>query len=223
MKWQIKQFDTVSSTNEIAKSLPAESVVIAKSQTGGHGRYGRIWKSPKGNLYLSAVVADLGDKTPLMSFVAGVSVIEALSDFPVSLKWPNDILLNGGKVAGILLEKTDIQTVVIGIGVNVVVAPTHGMMYQTACLENKISLHDLTEKILSALADNILLLANNQFNIIREKWIRHACGLGKIIEVHLAHQTIRGLFKEFSPQGELILETPDKIIHKITAGDVFLI
>ena len=67
------------------------------------------------------------------------------------------------------------------------------------------------------------LLNQGRFDLIRDKWISYAAGLGEMIEVHLPHQTISGLFKEFSPQGELILETPDKIIHKITAGDVFLI
>ncbi|MCQ2741413.1 MAG: biotin--[acetyl-CoA-carboxylase] ligase, partial [Alphaproteobacteria bacterium] len=208
MKWQIKHFDTVVSTNEIAKDLSENNVVVASCQTGGHGRYGRVWESPKGNLYLSAVVADFGNKTPLLSFVAGVSVIEALNDFPVLLKWPNDVLLNGKKVAGILLERTNHQTVVIGIGINVASAPDK-KMYQTASLENKISLNALTEKILSALENNLLYLSDNRFDIIRKKWINHACGLGQMIEVHLANQTLRGLFKEFSPQGELILETPD--------------
>ena len=223
MKWQIEHFDTVGSTNEIAKSLPENSVVVAKCQTGGYGRYGRTWVSPKGNLYLSVVVKEYGDQTPLLSFVAGVAVREALGAFGVRLKWPNDILLNGGKVAGILLEKTDHKTVIIGIGINVALCPTEKMMYQTASLNEKISLKDLEEKVLSALKTNLDLLEEGQFALIREKWITYAVGLGEVIEVHLANQTIRGYFKEFSPQGELILETPDKIIHKITAGDVFLI
>ncbi|MBR6411825.1 MAG: biotin--[Alphaproteobacteria bacterium] len=223
MKWQIEHFDTVISTNKIARSLPENSVVVAKCQTGGYGRYGRTWESPKGNLYLSAVVKECGKQTPLISFVAGVSVREALMKFDVQLKWPNDILLDGGKVAGILLEKTDHQTVIIGIGINVASAPTKNMMYQTASLKDKISLKDLEEKILNALATNMALLNQGRFDLIRDKWISYAAGLGEMIEVHLPHQTISGLFKEFSPQGELILETPDKIIHKITAGDVFLI
>jgi len=223
MKWKIKRFEQVQSTNESAKSLPVGSVVIAGCQTGGRGRYGRVWTSPKGNLYLSAVVSELGAQTPLLAFVAGVAVIEALSDFPVYLKWPNDILLNGGKIAGILLEKTEDRSVVIGIGINVVSCPKENMMYPTASLDNKISLPDLEEKLLNALNTNVDLLAQGHFDLIRNKWIKKAVGLGKTIEVHLPKQTIRGLFKEFSPQGELILETPDKIVHKITAGDVFLI
>ena len=223
MEWKIERFGEIQSTNESAKLLPVGSVVIAESQIGGRGRYGRVWSSPKGNLYLSAVVSEQGVQTPLLAFVAGVAVVEALADFPVHLKWPNDILLNGGKVAGILLEKTENKTVVIGIGINVASCPKENMMYPTSSLENKISLSDLEEKLLKALKINMALLEQGHFDLIRNKWIDKACGLGEMIEVHLPHQNIRGLFKEFSPQGELILETPDKIVHKITAGDVFLI
>ena len=223
MQWQIRHFNQVISTNEIAKSLPENSVVVAKYQTGGYGRYGRTWVSPMGNLYLSAVIKEYSDKTPLISFVAGVAVREALEEFNVVLKWPNDILLNGGKVAGILLEKTDHQTLVIGIGINVNTCPTENMMYRTASLNGKIPLKNLEEKVLESLANNIDLFEQGHFDRIREKWINYAVGFGEMIEVHLANRTIRGLFKEFSPQGELILETPDKIVHKITAGDVFLI
>ena len=223
MEWKIKRFDEVQSTNESAKLMPAGSVVIAESQTGGRGRYGRVWVSPKGNLYLSAVVPEQGGRTPVLAVVAGVAVIEALSDFPALLKWPNDVLINGGKVAGILLEKTERGTVVIGIGINVLSNPTEKMMYKTESLNGKISLNQLEENLLHALSVNVDLLIQNRFDLIREKWIKKAVGLGEMIEVHLTNKTIRGYFKEFSPQGELILETPDKIVHKITAGDVFLI
>ena len=101
--------------------------------------------------------------------------------------------------------------------------PTEKMMYKTASLNGKISLNQLEENLLHALSVNVDLLIQNRFDLIREKWIKKAVGLGDMIEVHLTNKTIRGYFKEFSPQGELILETPDKIVHKITAGDVFLI
>jgi len=223
MRWQIKRFDEVESTNETAITFPVDSVVIAARQTKGRGRYGRRWESPKGNLYLSAVVGDFGEKTPLLAFVAGVSVAEALSEFKVRLKWPNDILLNGGKLAGILLERTNKNSVIIGIGVNVATAPTQNMMYKTATLNNQISTADLEERLLKALQNNLDLFQNNKFPLIQEKWLSYAEGIGQEIKVNLADRTLVGRFTQLSPQGELILETPDKIVHKISAGDVFLI
>ena len=223
MKWQIKRFDEVGSTNEIAMSFPAHSVIIAARQTKGRGRYGRKWESPTGNLYLSAVVNDFGKETPLLAFLAGVSVAEALAEFKVRLKWPNDVLLNGGKVAGILLERTDKNTIVIGIGINVANAPTEKMMYQTASLNNKITLADLETKLLKTMENNLDLFQNDRFDAIRKKWLSFAEGIGQKIQVHLPNQTLTGQFTQLSPQGELILETPDKVVHKISAGDVFLI
>ena len=223
MKWQIKRFDEVESTNETATSFPADSVIIATRQTKGRGRYGRKWESPTGNLYLSAVVSDFGKKTPLLAFLAGVSVAEALTEFKVRLKWPNDVLLNGGKVAGILLERTEKNTVIIGIGINVANAPTQNMMYQTASLNNKITLSKLEIRLLNALKNNLDLFRNDKFDAIQKKWLSFAEGIGQKIQVHLPNQTLTGKFTQLSPQGELILETPDKIVHKISAGDVFLI
>ena len=223
MKWQIKRFDEVESTNEIAIPLPAYSVVIATRQTKGRGRYGRKWESPSGNLYLSAVVDDFGKKTPLLAFLAGVSVAEALTKFKVRLKWPNDVLLNGGKVAGILLERTGKNTVIIGIGINVANAPIKNMMCKTASLNNRITLNEVEERLLNALGNNLDLFQNDKFDLIQKKWLSYAEGIGQKIQVHLPDQTLTGLFTQLSPQGELILETPDKIVHKISAGDVFLI
>ena len=223
MRWQIRRFDEVESTNETAISFPADSVIIATRQTKGRGRYGRKWESPAGNLYLSAVVGDFGEKTPLLAFVAGVSVAEALSEFKVRLKWPNDILLNGGKLAGILLERTNKNTVIIGIGINVANAPTQNMMYQTASLNNKITLTELEIRLLNTLKNNLDLFQNDKFDVIQKKWVSFAEGIGQKIQVHLPNQTLIGKFTQLSPQGELILETPDKIVHKISAGDVFLI
>ena len=223
MEWQIKRFDELKSTNETAMSFPVHTVIIAARQTKGRGRYGRCWESPTGNLYLSAVVDDFGDRTPLLAFLAGVSVAEALADFKVRLKWPNDVLLNGGKVAGILLERTDKNSVIIGIGINVATAPTQNKLYQTASLNNGITLPDLEKRLLKTLQENLGFFQNNHYDLILEKWLNYAEGIGQNIQVHLANQTLTGLFKKLSPQGELILETPDKIIHKISAGDVFLI
>ena len=222
MKWQIHRFDQVHSTNDTAKTFPENSVIVAATQSGGRGRYGRVWSSPVGNLYLSAVVSDMGTKTPLVAFVSGLAVAEALSDFNVRLKWPNDVLLNGGKVAGILLERAD-NGLIIGIGINVSSAPDKGMLYPVATLNSQISVSDVEQGVLSSLSDNLTLLQKKGFEPIRQKWLEKAVGIGQQIRVGLPNKTLVGVFKNLSPQGELVLETPDKTVHYISAGDVFLI
>ena len=222
MKWSVKTFDQVVSTNETAKNLPINTVVVASCQSGGKGRMGRTWVSPKGNLYLSAVVKDYGEKTPFIAFVVAVALAEAFADFGVRLKWPNDVLLNGGKLAGVLLERTDDKRVIIGIGVNVNSCPTDGMIYKTASLNSKMALEKAQEKILNALTQNIWIFEEQGFEPIRKKWLHYAEGIGQTIKVQLPMQTLVGIFKELSPQGELVLELPDRTVQKITAGDVFL-
>ena len=223
MKWSVNYFDQVVSTNETAKNFPINTVVVAVYQSGGKGRMGRTWVSPKGNLYLSAVVKDYDEKTPFIAFVVAVALAEALTDFNVRLKWPNDVLLNGGKLAGVLLERTDDKRVIIGVGVNVCSSPSEGMLYKTASLNGQIGVEIAQEKILNALAENIALFEEKGFDIIREKWVRYVEGIGQTIKVQLPTQTLVGIFKELSPQGELVLELPDKTVQKITAGDVFFI
>lgn len=222
MKWQRHPFVEVVSTNQTALAFPIGSVIIAETQSGGRGRMGRVWCSPPGNLYLSAVVSDYGPRTPLLALVAGVAVAQALASFGVCLKWPNDVLLHGGKVAGILLEGTGDGRVIIGIGVNVVSHPSRAMMYQTADLGGRLTRDAVADLILDRLSVNLDLFATRGFEPLRREWVSLAAGLGQTMTVHTPRGTVSGTFKDLSPQGELILETPDKSVQKITAGDVFL-
>ena len=135
--YRLVTVDTVDSTNAEAKRLAAEgeekspdgTIIWAKEQTDGRGRRGRKWHSPPGNLYCSLILRpDVAlAKAAELSFVAGLAVFDALGSVgepghQVHLKWPNDVLLNGGKVAGILLESIG-DFLAIGIGVNLAHAP----------------------------------------------------------------------------------------------------
>ncbi len=222
MKWNVYHFDCLESTNDTARSYPPNSVIVAAEQTAGRGRLGRVWQSKRGNLFLSAVVPDYGLQTPLLAFVAGLAVGDALADFGVRLKWPNDVLLNGGKVCGILLERTEENHIIVGIGVNVAVAPQAGMMYRTACLNGAITVQEAEERVLKALERNLNDWEKNGFEPIRNRWLAKAAGLNENVKVNLPDIQITGIFKDLSPQGELVLETPDKTVQKIVAGDVFL-
>lgn len=223
MRWQITHFDRLESTSQTARDFPVNSVIIADSQSGGRGRYGRKWESPKGNLYLSAVLPDYGYQTPLLAFVVGVALADALSDFGVRLKWPNDVLLDGKKLAGILLERTDDGRIIAGIGVNVAFHPTQNVLYETESLKGQLSVEETANRILESLQNMLQLFETQGFTSIHRLWLFYALGIGGAVTVRLPDRQLQGVFKEFSPDGALVLELSDKTIQKITAGDVFLI
>ena len=127
--WRVRELDATSSTNDDVKKAAeageAEGlVVVAKRQTAGRGRHGRVWESPEGNLYCSMLLrpADMQATGAFYSFVAALAlrdtVAALLPGAAVTLKWPNDVLVGGRKIAGILLEGGP-QWLVIGIGLNV--------------------------------------------------------------------------------------------------------
>ncbi len=216
MKWEHQHFETVISTNDTAVGLSPFTLVTADTQTGGRGRYGRQWISDRGNLFFSAVLPLDTQSADFMPFAAGLAVVKALHPLPVQLKWPNDVLLNGRKIAGILLERTD-NTLIIGIGINLVTAPATGTLYPAGHLSGAFSPTYLIER----LADNLYQYSQTDWNTIRTKWLQQAVGLGQTITVRLAHETITGTFIDLSPAGALILQQGTATKH-IVAGDIFL-
>ncbi len=221
MKWDIHQFETLESTNQTAFSCPPGTVVMAETQTAGKGRYGRTWQSPKGNLYMSLVLPDLGKNTAFIPFLTGLVVSDSLPEFNVSLKWPNDVLLDGKKVAGILVERQS-GKVIIGIGVNIVSNPEENVLYPTTNLEGCLRPMTLAKRILLQYNTLLTLLEKKGFKTIRERWLKSAKGLGKTMTIHLPDMEVTGVFKGIDKTGALLLKTSKKT-QKITVGDVFLI
>jgi BirA family biotin operon repressor/biotin-[acetyl-CoA-carboxylase] ligase len=126
----VEWHETIGSTSDRLKQLaragaPEWTAVLADRQTGGRGREGRTWQSPAGGLYLSVLLRPRAEPVSLLPLAAGVAVAEAVAGFGVAcqLKWPNDVLASGRKLAGILAEATSggagVEWVVLGIGVNV--------------------------------------------------------------------------------------------------------
>ncbi len=221
MIWKKFTFETVDSTNKVAADYPIGSVIVANSQTRGHGRYGHTWVSETGNLYLSAVLKTYGEKTPLMAFVVAVCVAEALAQtgIVVQLKWPNDVLLNGAKLAGILLEQAE-DKLIVGIGVNCQSCPDN-LPYPATHLNGQIKADDLQNILLDKLTYWMDLFETEGFMPIYHKWKSYAMGIGEKISVRLPNETITGIFKDLSVSGALILTLPDKTEKQVTAGVVF--
>jgi len=229
----------LGSTSDEAKALaaagaPAGTVVWALEQTGGRGRLDRSWSSPRGNLFSSFVLrpevppaqaAELG-------FVAALAVAEAVSGFvsqpaPIRLKWPNDVLVDGAKIAGILLEARSassglVDWVVLGIGINIVAAP-EGTPYPATCIarltETPPPVGAVLEALAATLATWLEIWDRRGFPPIREAWLDRARGLGETLQIRQGEATLSGRFLDLDLDGALVLET-ETDVRRITAGDV---
>jgi len=221
MKWEIKQFNSLASTNITARDCPVGSIVMAETQTAGRGRYGRVWQSPRGNLYVSFVFEANPMLDKYLSFLTGLALAESLPEFNVRLKWPNDVLLEGKKVAGILLETTG-DKIIVGIGVNLVSSPDKNMLYPTANLGGRLSPIGLVKRLMIQYDALFDVFNKKGFKKIRARWLDLAIGVGETISVHLPTEELIGTFKGISDDGALLLKVGKKV-HSITAGDVFLI
>ncbi len=235
--------DSVGSTNEEAKRLavlgenaaPDGTLVWAKQQTAGRGRRGREWSSPPGNLYTSIVLRpDVPlARMPELSFVAALAVYDALESLgepghQVHLKWPNDVLLNDKKVAGLLLETEsagageDCHWVVLGMGLNVGWHPDDTPYPATSLRfeEWPVSVNQALEAYANSFLGWAGRWLDEGFEPIRENWLRRCKGQGEEIEVRLGNETLTGTFIDLDTSGALVLDCGGEVRH-ITAGDVF--
>lgn len=227
--------DCIDSTNEEVKRLALGgadhgTVVQAGEQTAGRGRRGRLWVSPRGNLHCSFLLEPgrpLSEAAQL-SFVAGLSLAEALTELcpqaEIRCKWPNDLLCNGRKISGMLLETTGIgQGIVLGIGVNILAAPDPAL-YPTICVRDAGGSADAGE-VLAAFCRHFGpwfdRWREGGFPAIRAAWLGHARGLGGEIHVRLENQTLTGIFAGLDDAGALLLDLPNGERRLILAGDVF--
>ncbi len=238
--------DSIASTNDEAKRLARagaaeRTVVWALEQTAGRGRRGRRWVSPRGNLYTSLVLRPdcSPESAARLGFAAALAIGDALASLVPGLaglacKWPNDVLLDGRKIAGILLESElgrDANTgsgerlafLVVGVGINLVAAPEDAEYPATslaaegcrapepaAMLEALIRCFDVWER----------RWREEGFAPVRNAWLARATPLGQPIEVRLENRTLHGRFADLDRHGALVLETPDGP-RLISAGDVF--
>lgn len=236
--YRLAVFDTLGSTNDAAFDLAVRGAnrtwVVAREQTAGRGRHGRLWQSPPGNLYASLLLVDFvpPSRTPQIGLVAGVALAEAVQHLVadparVRLKWPNDVLFDGGKLAGILIEARSLiggaYAVVVGFGVNCRSRPD-GLPYRTAALAEAGARRAGPETVLAALSERMafwLATFAQDFDAVRRAWLSLAAGLGLPLTVKTAARTFEGVFQTIDATGRLIL-SGQAGTHVIEAGDVFL-
>ena len=232
-------YETLGSTNAEALALARAGErgcvwITAQTQSAGRGRRGRDWVSPRGNLYASLLMSEPSpaERAPQLSFVAALAVHDAIADCApdlankLALKWPNDVLLGGRKVAGLLIEAENVPvfSVAIGIGVNCISHPDIAAYPATDLASEGAPI--TAEALFAALARAMRQrLAQWQggadFPAIRRVWLQHAAGLGEVIQVRLPDRELSGRFMGLDEHGRLLVQ-PDSGPHlKITAGEVF--
>jgi len=241
--YRLVALETCESTNSEAMRLAEQgaedgTLVWARHQTKGRGRRGRSWQGLPGNLYFSLVLRPecSPQQAAQLGFVAAVALGDAIGSvappmIEVHFKWPNDVLLNGRKGAGILLESKIVEGrlewLVLGIGVNVAAYPPD-LDPPATSLRFEGAPGDLTAvRLLEAFAPHFMSRVDrwleDGFAPIRKGWMNHAYGLGERIGVDLTAERIEGRFKDLDETGVLVVELPDGGTRSVAAGDVYLI
>lgn len=226
--------DTVDSTNAEAlrRMGQGDGWIMTRAQPGGVGRRGKRWEMPKGNfaasllMHADAPVATLAQR----SFVAALAlhkVLEGLGVADISLKWPNDVLVGGRKLAGILLASAP-GVIVVGVGVNLVAAPHPASLPDDALAP--ISLNEIlhsppdAETFLTLLANAFLGFETQMrqfgFAPLRSAWLAHAARLGEVIQARLPARTESGTFETIDETGALVLRTAKGRLT-LAAAEVF--
>lgn len=213
----------------VAADAPEGTYITADSMTAGRGRQGRPWVAPKGNLYFSLILRPID--VPLvrwgeLSFVAGLAAGEAVGQFGPSwqLKWPNDVLVEGAKISGILLESTA-EALVMGIGINVAVAPEVPRRETIALSKyagGMVQADYVCDVLLKRIEQYYTQWRQEGFAPIREAWLARARGIGEEIRVNLAGgQSLTGRFIGINETGGLLLGADNGSVQTILAGDVY--
>jgi BirA family transcriptional regulator, biotin operon repressor / biotin---[acetyl-CoA-carboxylase] ligase len=239
--WRHRQLSETGSTNSdclyAARNGDRGSLwITAISQRSGRGRLGRHWVSEPGNLYTSVLLLDIAPlprigTLPFVTVLALHAAISEVANFStdrIRIKWPNDILIDGAKVSGLLMESETLPNgslaIACGFGVNIAHHPD-APLYPTTDLRT-LGLDTTPEALFAKLAVNLALMldiwnAGKGFAKIREEWLRHAKGIGEAITVNLPKEQLYGTFVDIDAQGRLVFAGPMGEERIISAGDIF--
>lgn len=236
INWKISKLEETASTNDEAQRAAERGaeeglVIWALRQTAGRGRQGRLWESPDGNLACSIVLRPLSAQETYgeYSFVSALAAHDCVSGLlppergpQIALKWPNDVLVGGKKICGILLE-TGPGWIVAGIGINVASHPS-GSTYPATCLLAEgmpaRPLETVLDLLLSCVGRWADIRANKGFAPLREAWLERATRGN--MTVKLGGETVKGEFVDIDERGALRLKLENGKQRVLSAGDVFL-
>ena len=241
---QAYYFDSIDSTQSQAMKMINESkkegtIIIAEKQTGGRGRSGRQWISPKGGIWFSIILHpkfDISNTTlfPIASSLALSIAIQKTCKISTELKWPNDLTIRGKKLAGMLIdasfESNKIENLVLGVGINfnVNVKEIEKVLKKTPNFygvsslndqKNKTSQIELIQSFLLELEKVYEELNNNQIKKIITEWTKRSSTIGKKVEMNTLNGKISGKAIKIDEDGGLIIKDKDKT-NKVFAGDI---
>ena len=226
---------TLSEASRQAPSLAGPTWILAHRQTAGRGRRGRAWVDPAGNFAATLVMRPDGgpEHAALRSFIAALALYDAIIAVTgraagLALKWPNDVLLNGGKLAGILLESNSTGVLSIGIGVNLLSAPgatqiEEGAVPPVSLLSETgidVSPDDFLNALAPAFARYEAQFKAYGFAPIRTAWLDRAARLGQVITARMGKSEQTGTFETVDESGALVLKTNGRLLT-IPAGEVY--
>jgi BirA family biotin operon repressor/biotin-[acetyl-CoA-carboxylase] ligase len=242
---QLYYYEEIGSTNDEAFHLglsgaPEGTALIANSQNAGKGRMQRIWHSPAGkNIYTSIILRPKIEsaRAPQISILAGVAVAEILESYcpdRIKLKWPNDVLINGKKVCGILSQiktnASEVDFIVLGMGINVNISYSQfpkeicdlatSLVIETG---REISRQELIISLYENLAKWYKQLLQDGFARIKEKWLSMSPMIGELVQVMFQEEAVSGTAIGLDEDGSLILLTASNKKYKVLAGDATIV
>ena len=243
---RVYYFEEIDSTQNFAQNIAADkkengTIIIAEKQTSGRGRLDRKWTSPKGGIWFSLIIHpkfDVSSSTliPILSAVALSKSIKSVLDIETEVKWPNDITMNGKKVAGVLVDASfqtnSIDYLILGIGINFDIdtkklekrltkTPNFYGIDSLRGKEDKTPPKKLLKEFLLQFEKNLFQLDKGEKSKIIKEWTKRAAGIGKKITINTSNGKISGISQGIDNDGALKIKTRNKI-QKIYVGDVVL-
>lgn len=237
--FRVEEVAAVDSTNDALRRRAAEGepeglVLRADEQLAGRGRRGRGWDSPRGNLYVSLLLRPdcapaLGATVGFVAAVALGSVLRLLTPAPVLHKWPNDLLIGGAKMTGVLLEAGTrpgggLDWLVLGMGVNLISHPEPGLHPTTDLVASggaAIAPPALMDRFLMEFGPAYDRWCASGFAAVRSDWLANAAGIGEPVVARLEREEVRGRFADLDSDGALVMSLENGQNRRIAAGDVF--
>ncbi len=234
----VRWHDSLPSTNDLAMRLteipvPEGTVIGAEEQTAGRGRWGRPWVSPRGGIWLSVILRPglPADRVPVVGLAAAVAAAQAIREttgLPARVKWPNDVLVHGQKVVGILAEATPrAEWVVVGVGVNANIAQEalpHTPGYPATSLQvllgRPVDRGSLIRALLRGLDRGYELLGSAGVRAVLARWREMADTLGRRVQVEMPDTLVQGVAHDIDETGALLVRCDDGAVRKVIAGDL---
>lgn len=210
--YKLLSFDKIPSTQDYAHDLIAtgeatnKTIITAQAQSAGRGRYHRTWVSHHGNLYASFIYKT-SERDPKISYTVAVAIAETLISLGMTpqIKWPNDVLVDGKKISGVLIEYSQ-NFIIIGIGINIKTCPTV-KEYKTTKINKYVKDIDAKD-VLGILIKSMDKWRRKNFVIVRERWMDLAFALNKVIQYHRKPAELLGLNED----GALVLRDGSRYI-----------